>query len=379
MLKFLYDYKKKYKGEKMSLIIPDKNMAVRKSEALLNARYQLGELALKLVSIIYSNVKRNDEVGKDYQIRVEDIAKLMNKNYGNIYIYLKNAINEMLRNPLEIEVTKENGKKVLDAFNWIADAHYENGVISFTISKRLKPYILELQQKFVKYRLENILNLRGVYVIRFYEILKNIFERETRHNKKAEKIYSLDEFREMLEIPRSYNYGGKGGIKDRILEKSKQELSENTDILFEYEEIKTGRKVTHLKFYILPNPAKLQDNYNKNDNYFKSRASFVKFLRDNYAGNGKYFGYKTIEGRNWWLGINNKGLMYATLAEEIKHLNSVESEQFYDIWFKIAKNIELYRDILINKECLEELYKENKEVYFGLVEQILLLKEQGII
>jgi hypothetical protein len=105
----------------------------------------------------------------------------------------------------------------------------------------------------------------------------------------------------------------------------------------------------------------------------------VKFLRDNYAGNGKYFGYKTIEGRNWWLGINNKGLMYATLAEEIKHLNSVESEQFYDIWFKIAKNIELYRDILINKECLEELYKENKEVYFGLVEQILLLKEQGII
>jgi plasmid replication initiation protein len=361
----------------MSLIIPDKNMAVRKSESLLNARYQLGELALKLVSIIYSNVKRNDEVGKDYQIRVEDIAKLMNKNYGNIYIYLKNAINEMLRNPLEIEITKENGKKVLDAFNWIADAHYENGVVSFTISKRLKPYILELQQKFVKYRLENILNLKGVYVIRLYEILKDFLNQETRHNKKAEKIYSLDEFREMLQIPKSYQYSSH--IKKLILEKSKTEFAEHTDIIFEYEEIKTGRKVTHLKFYILPNPAKLEDNYNKNDKIFKTRASFVNFLRKNYAGTGKAFGYKTIEGRNWWLGINNKGLMYATLAEEIKHLNSVESKQFYNIWFKIANNIELYRDILINKECLKELYKENKDVYFGLVEQILLLKEQGII
>jgi plasmid replication initiation protein len=360
----------------MSLIIPNENMAVRKSEVLLNARYQLSELALKLISIIYSNVKRSDEIGKDYKIKVNDIAKLINKDYGNIYTYLKKVVDEMLESPVSIEI--EKGKEWVK-FNWISDAYYKDGIITFCISKRLKPYILELQQKFVKYKLENILNLKGVYAIRLYEILKDIFNQNTKYNKRAEKIYELYEFREMLQIPKSYSYGNSSGIKKRILEKSKTEFAEHTDIIFEYEEIKTGRKVTHLKFYILPNPAKLQDNYNKNDKIFKTRASFVKFLRENYSGNGKYFGYKTIEGRNWWLGINNKDLMYATLAEEIKHLNSVESGEIYDIWFKIAQNSELYQELILSKVCLQELQKTNKDKFMEFNYEIKLFKEQGII
>jgi plasmid replication initiation protein len=202
----------------MSLIIPNENMAVRKSEVLLNARYQLSELALKLISIIYSNVKRSDEIGKDYKIKVNDIAKLINKDYGNIYTYLKKVVDEMLESPVSIEI--EKGKEWVK-FNWISDAYYKDGIITFCISKRLKPYILELQQKFVKYKLENILNLKGVYAIRLYEILKDIFNQNTKYNKRAEKIYELYEFREMLQIPKSYSYGNSSGIKKKNLRKIK--------------------------------------------------------------------------------------------------------------------------------------------------------------
>jgi hypothetical protein len=184
----------------------------------------------------------------------------------------------------------------------------------------------------------------------------------------------------MLQIPKSYSYGNSSGIKKRILEKSKTEFAEHTDIIFEYEEIKTGRKVTHIKFIIRPNPAKLEDNYTKKvDKIFKTRASFVNFLRENYSGNGKMFGYKTFEDGNYWLGINNKGLMYATLAEEIKHLNSVESGEIYDIWFKIAQNSEIYQELILNGICLQELQKTNKDKFMEFNYQIKLLKEQGII
>jgi plasmid replication initiation protein len=246
----------------VDLIVPKKEMFVRKSEALLNARYQLGELALKLISIIYSSVKRSDEVGKYYQLKVADIAQLLNKNYGEIYNLLDEATDEMLENPLKIVTGESEGKKEWVKFNWISDANYKDGVISFSIAPRLKPYILELQQKFVKYRLENILNLRGVYVIRFYEILKDIFNQETRHNKKAEKIYTLFEFREMLEIPKSYQYSSH--IKKLILEKAKKQFAKNTDILFTYEEIKTGRKVTHIRFFIYKNPKNYKEDNTKN-------------------------------------------------------------------------------------------------------------------
>jgi len=247
------------KGLQMTEMIElKKDYLITKSEKLLRARYQLGELALKLISIIYSNVRRSDEIGKDYQIKVTDISKLMNKNYGEMYNLLKQATNEMLENPVKIE-SKEEKKWV--AFNWISDALYEDGVITFTISKRLKPYILDLQEKFLKYRLENILNLRGTYVIRLYEILKDRYNEKSRYSKKTEYTIAIRNLREMLEIPKSYQYSS--GIKKRILEKAKQQFLEHTDITFEYEEIKTGRKITHIKF-IIKNNKKNADLQEKN-------------------------------------------------------------------------------------------------------------------
>jgi hypothetical protein len=130
---------------------------------------------------------------------------------------------------------------------------------------------------------------------------------------------------------------------------------------------------------IRPNPAKLEDNYTKKvDKIFKTRSSFVKFLRDNYLGNGKFFGYKTFEDGHYWLGINNEGLMYA-IGNEIRHLNSVESGEIYDIWFKIAQNSEIYQELILSKVCLQELQKLNKDKFMEFNYEITLLKEQGII
>ncbi|MBW9154309.1 RepB family plasmid replication initiator protein [Clostridium estertheticum] len=42
-------------------------------------------------------------------------------------------------------------------------------------------------------------------------------------------------------------------VAHRIITKSQKELAEKTDINFTYQEIKTGRKVTSLKFYINTN------------------------------------------------------------------------------------------------------------------------------
>ena len=187
------------------LIVPEKKHYVTKSEKLLKARYELNELALKLISIIYSNVKRGDELGKDYQIRVQDLADLMGKSYGEIYNELKMATKELLENPVYIE--NEDDKKNWIMFNWISDAEYKNGVISFTISKRLKPLIIELQDRFLKYKLENILNLRGVYLIRLYEVLKDWWGKNGGRDKgKVETIKALSEIRELLDIPLSYKF-----------------------------------------------------------------------------------------------------------------------------------------------------------------------------
>jgi hypothetical protein len=280
----------------------------------------------------------------------------------------------LLKNPLTIPLGDEKNS-ILKA-NWVSGAIYNEGEVRFMIYPKLRPFLLEVKEKYLKYKLENILSLKSGYVIRLYEILKDWLELNARYGNKAEKIISLKELREIMEIPRSYVYGM---LKKRILEKAKKELSENTDIIFDYEEIKSGRKVTHLKFFIRPNPAKLQTDNRVQDNYFSSRRNFVSLLRKNYSGNGKFFGFKTFEDGTYWLGMDNKGLVYGTIGGKIKDFNAVESEKIYDIWLKIAQNSELYKELVLNGVCLKELSQNNKEVWLELREELIRLKEEGII
>jgi len=351
------------------------DLEVKKSEAIVKARYKLSPLAIKFITTIIANLKRSDDVNEEYVLKVKDFKELTGQKTKRIYELVDEALNDLLKNPLTIPLGDEK-KSVLKA-NWVSGAIYNAGEVRFMIYPKLRPFLLEVKEKYLKYKLENILSLRSSYVIRLYEILKDWFEMYSRYGNKAEKIVNLDEFREVLEIPKSYQYSSH--VKKLILNKAKQQLEEHTDILFDFEEIKTGRKVTHLKFIIRPNPAKLQTDNRVQESYFSNRKAFVALLRKNYSGNGKFFGFKTIDGISYWLGMDNNGLVYGTNGKDIKDFNAVESAKIYDIWLKIAQNSPLYQNLVDEGVCLKQLAENNKELWLELREDIIRLKEEGII
>jgi len=352
----------------------DEGLEVKKSEAIVKARYKLNPLAIKFISVVISNLKRSDDVNEEYVLKVKDFKELTGQKTKRIYELIDEALNDLLKNPLTIPLGDEKNS-VLKA-NWVSGAIYNAGEVRFMIYPKLKPFLLEVKEKYLKYKLENILSLKSGYVIRIYEILKDWLEMYSRYGSKAEKIISLKEFREILEIPRSYLFGD---IKRQILNKAKQQLESHTDIIFDYEEIKTGRKVTHLKFIIRPNPAKLQTDNRTQQNYFKNRITFVALLRKNYSGNGKFFGFKMVDGVNYWLGLDKQGLVYGWNKGDIKDFNAVESAGVYDLWLKIAQNSDIYREIVEQGVDLKEVAQNNKELWLELREDIIRLKEEGII
>jgi len=351
------------------------DLEVKKADVIVKARYKLNSLSLKFITTLIAGIRRGDSVDEEYVFKVKDFKELTGLKRKDLYWAVKEAVRELLEKPLYIPTD--------DGFimcNWISGGHYveEVGEVRFMIYPKLRPYLLEAQKKFLKYRLENILSLRSSYSIRLYEILKDWLEMYSRYGNKTEKLISLKELREILEIPRSYQYGNSSGIKKRILEKAKKELEKHTDIIFDYEEIKTGRKVTHLKFIIRPNPKKLKDN-TPQFNYFKSRKEFVSLLRKKYSGNGKFWGYKNFSGKLYWLGIDNNGLAYATNGKELKDFNAIESAELYDLWLTIAQNSDLYKELVLEGVCLKELAETNKELWLELKEDIIKLKEEGLI
>ena len=114
--------------------------------------------------------------------------------------------------------------------------------VTFEVSLLLKPYLLALKRNFTRYPLHYIARLRSAYSIRLYELL-------CQYRNIGHRTFELG----ALQLLLGSNYEYYANFKDKVLSIAKRDLDANTDITFDYEEIKTGRKVTALKFTILSN------------------------------------------------------------------------------------------------------------------------------
>ena len=349
------------------------NLIVKEPEELILMRGDFSESALKLGAYLIANLEKDKVI---YKINIREYLEKFDKKIGN-YNYLYNITKELSQKQFEI---KDRFNERFAIFNFISSVTYADGILEVEFSQKLLVYLLEIKEKYLKYDIKNIMSLSSKYAIRLYKILKDAYEKNSRYNNKAELKMSVNEFRQMLEIPKSYQYSS--GIKKRILEKAKAELEEHTDILFEYEEIKTGRKVTHLHFYIRQNPKNIQTDNRLQENYFKSRKAFVTLLRKNYSGNKKLFGWKTLPEKNYnnyWLGLDRDGLVYGWLDGDIVDFNAVESAKIYDIWLKFAQNSDLYKQMLEQGEDIRNLAVNNKELWLNLINDFKRCKEERII
>lgn len=91
--------------------------------------------------------------------------------------------------------------------------------------------------------MKNVTNLKSSYSIRIYELLKQ-FERL------KVRTFTLEDLR--LKLGATDVYPQYGNFKQRILNPSKKEINKKSDIQIDFEEIKQGRSVHQIKFFIKP-------------------------------------------------------------------------------------------------------------------------------
>jgi len=120
--------------------------------------------------------------------------------------------------------------------------YHKDGKIELEFSPKLKPYLLQLKENFTKYQLENVLSLSSFYAIRIYELCKQ-------YETIKERTIEIKELKEILDI-KAKSYSIYNRFKTKVLDIAEREINEKTDINISVEEIKTGRKVTSIKFII---------------------------------------------------------------------------------------------------------------------------------
>jgi len=222
----------------------DKKYLVTKSNYfIMNSSYDLSLEEQKIILTLASMVQPTDEEFKPYKFRIAEFMELVGVSDKSKYTEIPKMTKELMKKVFEIQ----EGNKLIQTA-WLSGVIYEkgSGLVELTFSPYLKPYMLQLKEKFTQYQLGNILNMKSKYSPRIYEILKcNEFK------KQGYIEIEFDELRKLLKADNIYPLYA--DFKRKVLIQTQKELGKISDISFEFEEIKTGRKVTSIKFKISKN------------------------------------------------------------------------------------------------------------------------------
>lgn len=222
----------------------DKNYVVKKSNYfIMNCSYDLSLEEQKLILTLASMVQPNDEDFKPYKFKIADFMELLGVDTKTKYTEVPKITKELMKKVFEIE---EDDTLIQTA--WLSSATYKkgSGMVEIEFSPKLKPYMLKLNGLFTQYKLANILSMKSKYSPRIYEILKC--------NEFKQQGYIEIEVEELRKLLKADNvYPKYNDFKRYILERTQKELKKISDISFDFEETKTGRKVTSIKFFIKSN------------------------------------------------------------------------------------------------------------------------------
>lgn len=213
---------------------------VVKSNQLINARYSLTVAEIRLFLMMVAQVEKDDYDFKPYRIRIQDYAKAVGTQSKSHYKEIKEAAQNLISRIADLP--RDDGGWLKVAFLSSAEYFRGEGMLELCFDPKLKPYLLELKSRFTAYDIRNVLTLQSSYSIRIYELLKQ-FE------KIGERTFRVDDLKGILGIKKT-QYKRYNDFKRFVIQQAYQDLKQHTDISFEFEEIKEGRKIASIRFII---------------------------------------------------------------------------------------------------------------------------------
>jgi plasmid replication initiation protein len=199
----------------------------------------------KRLLILASPVARLIDATQDDAIEVtaKEFADACGIETDSAYSQIQEASEKIMGRLLKYR--NERGKKV--TVQWVIRSVYENGYVSLWFTKEvlIMLKVFDEHNPFTKYKKDEVLKLKLEYSIDLYHLSK-------KHEKMKSWIMTLDEIRDDFALSKSYSRIN--NLKSRVIDPAVKEISDKTDIILTYENVKRGRTVTGLKFTVKAKP-----------------------------------------------------------------------------------------------------------------------------
>jgi Protein involved in initiation of plasmid replication len=217
------------------------NNWIYQSNRLIEASYTLTVMEQKLIRLLASMIKKDDDDFKEYKFKTKELIKILNTSDSRFYRDIDNITDSIMQRVIKI---KDVNTGEFEKYHWVDTCKYKDGVLTLKVNKELKPFYLNLDW-YTKYQLKNIMQFKSTYSFRLYELLKQ-------YEKIGIRSITIDDFRCVLDID-DKQYPKYANLKQKVISVAVNEINSKTDLYIEYEEIKEVRKITSLKFYIKHN------------------------------------------------------------------------------------------------------------------------------
>ena len=225
---------------------------VKQHNTITSGRTDYSACQLDVLFMLLACINDTDEPNKRYNIRVKDIELITGRKWN--YQQLLESNEEMMSRVFKID--EEDGLRQIVLFSEIK---YLDGTGSFdmVINEPARAYFFDLKNNFTLLELKSVLSCTSKHAKRLYSLA-------CQWRGTGGHTYSIGELKEMLGLK---DPNGKGKeqyseitmFKKQVLDVAKKQINEHTDIVFDYELIKTrGRSFDTIKIFCGFSKPKLQ-------------------------------------------------------------------------------------------------------------------------
>jgi plasmid replication initiation protein len=237
----------------------DSFCVVQANELIRSKQDELSLMECKLIRLAIAQVLKDDTDLQTYSCKVNELARFLGISEQNIYRDLQKIEDKLMKRLIYIKDFSKldrKGNPGYKKFHWVETARYFDGVITYRLSKDLKPYLVGLDRLFTEYGYEAILGLPTSYSIRLYELIASyqklsFSERGTTvmHGMTVDKneyVFTIEYLREYFNC--EDKYPNTGDFIKRVINSAVEAIQKNTSMRLTYQTMKSGKAIGYVIF-----------------------------------------------------------------------------------------------------------------------------------
>jgi plasmid replication initiation protein len=239
---------------------------------LVEAKYSMTLQQKRVMIWLVSQIKPDDIDFKEHTLGIKELIEICQLSGESSYKEIRNITFSLIEKGIRIiDITDPSNKREIQVA-WLSSADYYQGKVKLSFSPKLKPYLLQLKEKFTAINVIDLMQFKSVHAIRIYELLKQ-------YQDIGERTLTIDEIKECCGVTgKLTKYPD---FEQKILLIAQREINKKSDIHFEFERIKPSRKIEGIKFIISKNKAyELRNNPVKETQEVKRKPAVIDNLKE---------------------------------------------------------------------------------------------------